>query len=205
MKRLLILLSLLLLPGLVNAKSTISLYPASVNIEPVPAGQVTLQQLTFTNSTGETTNFDVFAEDYRKVGNQELEYLPLGSTNNSLKGMIEFTPAEFELENGESQDIAVKISPPADAKVGRYQGVVFVGPVIKTEDDASVHLAGRVGALFGVGVGDPTQPPRESSQLKSFYDNNRLPLALAAFVALLVLGVVSSRSRSRNSKTKRDY
>lgn len=206
MKKFFAILTLVLLPGLANASSTISLYPATVNIEPIPAGEITLQQLKFANKTGETGTFTVEAEDYRLAGPKELEYLPLGSTNNSLEGMLEFTPTEFELKDGETQDIAVKIAPPIDAKSGRYQGVIFVGPIAKDNDEeASVRLAGRVGALFGVTVGDAAEPVNQTNQLDRLYRDNKLALALAAFTALLVLGFLSNQNSKKSKKTKKDY
>lgn len=142
-------------------ENTILIEPATVAME-VQAGIANSQTLTFTNRTGETRSFIVEYMDYKPTIDGSIEYLEAGTADESLKPMIEFTPARFELDHDESETIVVAIHARSQQPAGAYRGVVFVGPVISaetTEDTAgtSLRVAGRIGTLFGVTVADSGQ------------------------------------------------
>jgi len=160
MKKLfLLILGLLLLPFITHAeeaKNTISIFPGIVAIE-VPAGETTLQILDFTNRTGEKKTFTVQQLDYQMVDSEkkQIDFVELGSTDDSLQGLIDFTPIKFQLEDKETQEILVRIKPKSDTVNGQYKGVIFVGEEFEEgKSETNLAVAGNVGSIFGVTVID---------------------------------------------------
>lgn len=150
----------------VSAKeaNTISLYPATVLLDPVPAGQTTTQILNFKNETSRKQTFQVELADYRSLDNKNLTFLEFGSTGDTLNGMLQVEPSRFELEAGKAQKVYVKVSPGDQVLAGQYKGVVFIGPVYIEGDGGTFKIAGRVGSLIGVVVGAPLSSPTSAQK-----------------------------------------
>lgn len=132
---------------------TISLKPATVSIS-VPAGEVTLQTVYFTNSSGSKRTFITQRADYEYSGDERegIQFFEAGITRDSLHEMLDVTPISFELEDGETQELLVRIRPPLTTAPGQYKGALFIGEQVSNSDNASLQVVGRVGTIIGVTV-----------------------------------------------------
>lgn len=170
-------------------QNKISLYPATVLLDPVPAGQTTTQILNFKNETNRKQTFQVEFADYHKLDVKNLTFLEFGSTGDTLKGMVKVNPSRFELDAGKEQKVQVAVYPPDTILPGQYKGVVFIGPVYMEADSATLKIAGRVGSLIGVVVTSSLSSPTSSSK------DVLLPtiLAVSIFIILMALSARSKR------------
>lgn len=151
------LLAVFTMPTLVLAsespRETITLRPATVSLT-VNAGEVILQTLYFTNSTGERRTFVVDRSDYvfDAANSKTINFVASGSTKDSVQSMLDVTPMKFDLDSGKTQELLVRIRPSISTSTGQYKGVLFIGPQQVTNSTVSIELAGRVGSIIGVTV-----------------------------------------------------
>lgn len=182
---------------------TISLRPATVSIS-VPAGEVTLQTLYFTNSTGNKRTFTSYRADYDFVSKDEkgIQFFDAGITRDSVHGMLDVTPINFELEDGETQELLVRIRPFETTAPGQYKGALFIGEQTSSSHDASIQVAGRVGSIIGVivtqGTGSSGGALDPASAKPSFI--------FFAFITILILsffgaGIAALRSRPKSIRS----
>lgn len=131
----------------------LSLQPATVALE-VDAGAAQSQTLRFTNRTSEAGAFRVQLIDYQMAADGEtLEFLTVGSAQDSLLPFLVFEPATFELEPGATQGVLVTVRPPETQVSGRYRGALFIGTDnLDTTDDTQLSVSGKVGSVIGVTV-----------------------------------------------------
>ncbi len=172
---------------------TISIEPATVSVR-VAAGEVTLQTVYFTNRSGDTKAFSVERSDYRPDASSRnaFEFLPAGSTDDSIHPMLDVTPLRFELGSGKTQELLVRIRPATTASNGNYKGALFVGEDPGASVDASLQVLGRVGTMIGVTVTDG-RPPAGVHPFTG--QPNALAVAAIAILALFFLGVGLAAAR----------
>lgn len=184
---------------------TISLKPATVSLS-VPAGEITLQTVYFTNHSGSTRTFVTQRADYEFTGEGEksIQFFDAGITADSIHGMLDVTPITFELEDGETQELLVRIRPDITAKPGQYKGALFIGEQAASSADASIQVVGRVGTMIGV-----TVSPGVSVAGSALDPAGAKPsAAFVAFILVLIMaffsaGVAAARANPRGSSTVR--
>lgn len=186
------LLTLVAIPTHAAEPATLSLQPATVALE-VDAGSAQSQTLRFTNRTSEVGAFRVQLIDYQMAADGEtLEFLPVGSAQDSLFPFLAFEPTSFELEPGATQDILMTVRPPETQVSGRYRGALFIGTDnLGTTDDAQLSVSGKVGSVIGVTVNgsEVTTTLQQSGWVL-------LTLAVVALCSFWVIGSFVYRRRS---------
>ena len=204
--RLLLLGALLAMPVVAVAQDqpkgqTISLKPATVSIS-VPAGEVTLQTLYFSNHTGATRTFIVQRADYDFTSKDDrgIQFLDAGVTRDSIHGMLDVTPVTFELEDGETQEFLVRLRPSETTKPGQYRGALFIGEQVSHSDDASIDVVGRVGTIIGVTVTSGTGLTGSALDPVSAKPS----AMMVAFITIIVLmffgaGIAAARVKIQNA------
>lgn len=106
----------------------------------VPAGQSQTFILEVTNTGDTPDNVTITYYDWTvdAVGNHDFILEP--GLERSLRGNLEFSPASFRLESGETREVRVTVTSPADAK-GTYWGMLMV----ENEARTAVSDVGGVG------------------------------------------------------------
>lgn len=115
----------------------------------VPAGSAQTFVLEVTNTGAEADNVTITYYDWLvdSVGNHEFFESDPG-LERSLRGQVEFSPASFRLEGGETREVRVTVAVPPDAD-GTYWGMLMV----ENDDRSALSPVGGVGIQVQVRYG----------------------------------------------------
>jgi hypothetical protein len=141
------------------AKETITLRPATIALT-VAAGEVTLQTVYFTNQSSQRKSFTVLRSDYEfdAKDSEALVFSDAGTTTDSVQAMLDFTPKNFDLDAGQTQELLVRVRPDVATKPGQYKGALFVGQIQQASTTDSIQVVGRVGTIIGVTITGASVP-----------------------------------------------
>lgn len=140
------LLALVLLASPALAQLGIS--PGSMDML-VPKGEHSLPAITVRNDSDKPMDFEVKLAGYGQDIRGSTEVLEPDTNPLSAVAYITFNPAEFHLEPGERQEVALTVSIPEGIDGGRYAVVLVVGT---PAGDEAIKTVSRLGVLVRLTV-----------------------------------------------------
>ncbi len=160
-------ISLLAAARIASAGVLTQAVPVKYNLTCRP-GEVVVRDVEIANQGEHPVVVHVTWSDWKMNEAGDLSLVPSGSTPNSLKGLVEFAPAEFSLPPGESGHVRVTLHLPANGPATRW------GVMLSEVRPAIVSTAPQLG-------------PRASAQLGTTFYLSRVP---AEIVNAEVIGMV---------------
>lgn len=125
------------------ALAQLGISPGSMDML-VPEGQHTLPSITVRNDSDKPMDFEVKLAGYGQDISGSTEVLEPDTNPLSALSYIQFDPAEFYLEPGESQEIDLTVSIPQETGGGRYAVVLVVAT---PRDEEAIKTVSRLGVL----------------------------------------------------------
>jgi len=125
------------------ALAQLGISPGSMDML-VPEGQHTLPSITVSNDSDKPMDFEVKLAGYGQGISGSTEVLEPDTNPLSAVAYINFDPAEFSLEPGESQEIDLTVSVPQGTDGGRYAVVLVVAT---PRDGEAITTVSRLGIL----------------------------------------------------------
>lgn len=119
----------------------------------IDPGSTTTVKAKLRNPGSKTLPISVHIEDFTAKGDEGQVELTMDSPY-SVASWAKVSPAEFELEPGESQEVTATINAPSDAAGGRFGSFVFAVKS-KSEEGNTAAVAQQVASLFLVRVSGP--------------------------------------------------
>lgn len=147
-------ISLLAAAQVASAGVLVQVVPVKYNLTCRP-GETVVREVEIANQGDNPIVVHVTWSDWLLSEHGDLSLVPAGSTPSSLQGLVEFAPAEFSLQGGESGHVRVTLHLPADGPATRW----------------GVMLSEAKPAL----VNTPTLGPRASAQLGTTFYLSRVP------------------------------
>lgn len=96
----------------------------------VDLGKTQTQVVEVKNTTGNTQNYKVFYQDFELSNNGKSTFLDAGSSDESLLNFISYTPETMEIAPGETANVSITVTVPADPQALKSAwGVVMVEQV----------------------------------------------------------------------------
>ena len=139
-----ILTALLILVVLTSpALAQLGISPGSMDMQ-VPEGEHSLPSITVRNDSDKPMDFEVELVGYGQGIGGSTEVLEPDTNPLSAVAYIGFAPAEFYLEPGESQEVDLTVSIPAETNGGRYAIVLLVAT---PRDEEAIKTVSRLGVL----------------------------------------------------------
>ena len=184
-------------------KETITLRPATIALT-VAAGEVTLQTVYFTNQSDQRKSFTVLRSDYAfdPKDSKTLVFSDSGTTADSVQSMLDFTPLNFDLDAGQTQELLVRVRPDVATKPGQYKGALFVGQTQQATDSNSIQVVGRVGTIIGVTVTGASVPV--GALTSSPFSSRPSAFVIALFLTLIFFfasaGMIMARKAQARQK-----
>lgn len=184
------------------AKETITLRPATIALT-VAAGEVNLQTVYFTNQSDQRKSFTVIRSDYSfdPKNSKTLVFSDAGTTADSVQSMLDFTPKNFDLDAGQTQELLVRVRPDEVARPGQYKGALFVGQIQQATSTDAIQVVGRVGTIIGVTVTGASAPVGATT---SPFSSRPSALVIALFLILIFFfastGIIMARKARERQK-----
>ena len=125
------------------ALAQLGISPGSMDML-VPEGEHTLPSITVRNDSDKPMDFEVKLAGYGQGISGSTEVLEPDTNPLSALSYIQFDPAEFYLEPGESQEIDLTVSIPQETDGGRYAVVLVVAT---PRDEEAIKTVSRLGVL----------------------------------------------------------
>jgi hypothetical protein len=188
-----------------SAKETITIRPATIALS-VGAGEVTLQTVYFTNQSSQRKSFTVIRSDYSfdLKDNQTLEFTDPETTSDSVQPMLDFTPTNFELDAGQTQELLVRVKPDISTKTGQYKGALFIGQLQQGGGTDSIQVVGRVGTIIGVTVTGASSPAGTAQSPFSSHPS-AIVIAVLLFITFMFLGISLAAIRAARIKKEQQF
>lgn len=109
--------------------------------------------------------------EYQPPYQGKKNFLPAGSTSNSMSDWIQFSPRDFPLAPYSKKEIKYSIKTPPEIKGGHY-GVLFIEKAVEgTKERVGVNIVTRVGSLFFL---EPVNKERKAHLSKISTDQSNL-------------------------------
>jgi len=147
---LLVAILLIILPNSAQAQGGIKVWPTRVDLT-VNEGEQTERIINVQNKGGETIGVSAYVMDFSVDKDGNFIFSEPGHESYSASKWLSVNCADFELTPGESQEVAVVITAPADMEPGGHYAALFF-ETVPSENEEGVTISTRIPSLFYITV-----------------------------------------------------
>ena len=147
---LLVAILLIILPNSAQAQGGIKVWPTRVDLT-VNEGEQTERIINVQNKGGETIGVSAYVMDFSVDKDGNFIFSEPGHESYSASKWLSVNCADFELTPGESQEVEVVITAPADMEPGGHYAALFF-ETVPSENEEGVTISTRIPSLFYITV-----------------------------------------------------
>ena len=147
---LLVAILLIILPNSAQAQGGIKVWPTKVDMI-IDEGEQAEEIINVKNQGGETIDVRAYVMDFSVDKDGNFLFSEPGHESYSASKWFSVGSADFELAPGESQEVEVVITAPADVEPGGHYGALFFETVPSVNEEG-VTISTRIPSLFYITV-----------------------------------------------------